>query len=187
MKPETPMVVFDTEFTTWQGAMERNWSGAGEKREIIQIGALLLDGSFREIARFERLVKPVFNPELSDYCVNLTGIKQERLEKEGVGFATALLEFREFVGPRTAWSYGRDCDVLAENCDWRGIRLGLDRFGDIRDIVAATGCNPRDWTSGTLHALAGKPRPGDREHDACDDCLSIAAFLRWRFSPAAAA
>ena len=39
----TEVVVFDTEFTAWQGSMERGWSGPGEHKEIVQIGAVLLD------------------------------------------------------------------------------------------------------------------------------------------------
>ena len=37
------IIIFDTEFTAWEGSLARNWNGPGEYREIIQIGAILVD------------------------------------------------------------------------------------------------------------------------------------------------
>ena len=36
--PDT-FIIFDTEFTAWEGSMERNWSGENEYRELVQISA----------------------------------------------------------------------------------------------------------------------------------------------------
>jgi hypothetical protein len=36
-------VIYDLEYTTWQGAHERKWSGENEHREIIRIGAISID------------------------------------------------------------------------------------------------------------------------------------------------
>lgn len=71
------LVVMDTEQTCWEGVRERAWSGPNEMREIIQVGAVLVDTiNFSEIAVFEVVVKPVKNPQLSDFCIELTGITQ---------------------------------------------------------------------------------------------------------------
>ena len=69
------IAVFDLEWTTWEGAQARNWSGPGEEREIVEIGAVKLDGrnSLREISAFDMLVRPRLNPLLSDYFTGLTG------------------------------------------------------------------------------------------------------------------
>ena len=32
-------VVYDLEYTAWEGSLERNWGGPNEDPEIIQIGA----------------------------------------------------------------------------------------------------------------------------------------------------
>ena len=61
------IVVCDLEWTAWEGSLERSWSGPGEYREVIQIGAVCLDAvHFRLVAVFDRLVRPVRNPILSD-------------------------------------------------------------------------------------------------------------------------
>ena len=33
-------IIFDTEYTAWEGSQERNWSGDNEYMELVQIGAL---------------------------------------------------------------------------------------------------------------------------------------------------
>ncbi len=33
-------VVFDLEFTAWERSVARNWSRPGEKKEVVQIGAV---------------------------------------------------------------------------------------------------------------------------------------------------
>ena len=37
--PDT-FIIFDTEFTAWEGSMERKWSGENEYKELIQISTL---------------------------------------------------------------------------------------------------------------------------------------------------
>jgi hypothetical protein len=37
------VVIYDLEYTTWPGALERHWSGKDEYREIIRIGAISID------------------------------------------------------------------------------------------------------------------------------------------------
>lgn len=49
-------MIYDLEFTTWPGAQERNWTGPGEFREIVQIGALRVDPTLRVESSFETLI-----------------------------------------------------------------------------------------------------------------------------------
>lgn len=37
--PTGTVIVFDTEYTTWDGAKERGWSNPNEHRELVQIAA----------------------------------------------------------------------------------------------------------------------------------------------------
>ena len=37
--PDT-FIIFDTEFTAWEGSQERKWSGENEFRELVQISAI---------------------------------------------------------------------------------------------------------------------------------------------------
>ena len=59
-------ILLDTEYTSWDGSYERGWSGPNECKEIIQIGAISVDGkSLTEEGAFSVFIKPVKNPNLS--------------------------------------------------------------------------------------------------------------------------
>jgi len=68
-------IIFDTEFTSWKGSQERNWSGKNEYMELVQIGALKVkkgDNRLEIVEIFSIFVKPKINPILSQYFINLT-------------------------------------------------------------------------------------------------------------------
>ena len=83
------LAVFDLEYTTWEGTNARRWSGPGEYFEVVQIGAVVLEfePNLAEIACLEVLTRPVFNPLLSDYFTELTGISNADLAAGAVTFA----------------------------------------------------------------------------------------------------
>ena len=92
------IVIFDLEFTAWEGSLERGWSEPWEAREIIQIGAVRVkdDAKLTEVGRLVMLVTPTKNPQLSDYIIALTGIDQDAIDTEGFDFEEALDVFMDF-------------------------------------------------------------------------------------------
>jgi len=109
-------VIFDLEFTTWPGALERVWSKRDEYREIIRIGAISIDlNSLQEVEVLDFFVKPSANPVLSDYCVKLTDITNEQIQSEGIALHEAIYKFVDFVGKRNIFSYGCDALIILEN------------------------------------------------------------------------
>ena len=88
--PQLRAVIFDLEFTAWEGSVAHRWSRPGEFTELVQIGALLVDArSFAVVREMDLLVKPRLNPVLSEYLVKLTGITNAELAARGVDFADA--------------------------------------------------------------------------------------------------
>ena len=67
-------VVIDIEATCWD--RDSNL----EEMEIIEIGAVKLNSSFQQIDEYDSFIRPVKNPQLSDYCKNLTKINQSDVE-----------------------------------------------------------------------------------------------------------
>ena len=63
-------VIFDTEYTSWQGCQEHGWHGK-HKREIVQIAAIKVSNDLRVLDTFNVLCKPNLNPILSDYFIKL--------------------------------------------------------------------------------------------------------------------
>ena len=175
------VVVFDTEFTAWLGSMARAWAGSGEHKEIVQIGAVVLDAaSLEERQAFAVLIRPVLNPMLSDYLVDLTGITNERLAAEGVEFATGVTRFVEFAGARPLYAYGRDDRIIAANAErlrrpdlWPGLPTT-----NLKDWLLKVGIPLAGIHSGNLAAHVGSKSQGIA-HDALIDARSLAEAVRY--------
>ena len=182
---EDKAVVFDLEFTSWPGSNERNWSLPNEDREIIQIGAVKIEttGDMREVDSFQILVRPLKNPILSDYIVNLTEITQEKVEKEGILFPLALSRFINFIGehPIDILSNGGDEEVIEENCQIHNIPF-LSIFKKSTDLKIyfseVLGISRKNCTSGMLPELFGLNNH-EKQHDALGDVRSISQALRY--------
>lgn len=95
----------------------------GKSREIIQLGAVLLDDAYQEISSFCKLVKPQYM-QMDAYTTALTGITDAQLTGEAP-LAAALSAFAAWlpVGETTAvsWSMADHTQLFGEmHC--KGIR-----------------------------------------------------------------
>jgi inhibitor of KinA sporulation pathway (predicted exonuclease) len=176
------LVVMDLEYTAWEGSLAANWSRPGEYREIVQIGAVRLAPDLAEADSFMRYVRPVKNPLLSAYFIDLTGITQRIVDAQGTDFPDALAMFARFAADAAkVLSNGPDGDIVRENCGWHGIPCPFDPplLQNIRPHLAAGFARAdTDVDSGKLPDLVGSPVPG-RAHDALSDARSIAAAIRF--------
>ena len=183
------VIVFDLEFTAWEGSWERDWSEDWEHREIVQIGAVLVDAAagFEQIDSFNRFVQPNHNPQLSDYFMALTGIDQATVDSEGCVFAEAYPEFIQFVGDvGMLLSNGRDGEVLRENCALNDLKNRLEhgRVINIRPQIASKISEQvgqkYDFidSSDLTHVLGGPSSTEEDRHNALADARGIALALR---------
>lgn len=179
----TNVIIFDLEFTSWEGFKERRYTGPGQWREVVQIGALEVDARTFEIGKtFDVLVKPVRNPILSDFFIQLTGITQAQVEQGGLTFPDAFAQFQAFRKGRPIWAYGRDADILAENCGFNDIPVP-----DGWPTLVETNLHPwfRQYApetnginSGRLVEVLGL-RSKKAEHTGLGDCYSIAESIKF--------
>lgn len=176
----TTAVIYDLEYTAWEGSQARGWTGPGEHREIIQIGAIKVDvAALDEVASFSQLVQPAINPELSDYITSLTGITTDAVAAEGVSFLEAYRRFLAFRGDALAYSFGNDHTVIDENIALYGLE-GQAPAGtgiNIREWFHALGITTRRTSSCQIGTQFGLPPPA-RDHDAREDCRAVLGALR---------
>ena len=53
-----------------------------EEMETIEIGAVMVDGhNWQVIEEFQTFIRPVRHPHLTPFCMQLTGIRQKRVEQ----------------------------------------------------------------------------------------------------------
>jgi len=174
------LVVFDLELTAWPGSAARNWSAPGEHPEIIQIGAVRLDGALREIAAFDLAVRPRLNPILSEYIKDLTGLTQERIDREGVELTVALARLAALASDAFALvSNGRDQDCILRNVALIGIGnpLAAMRFLDLGPHFRHSAGREAHVVSSTLPEVFGFA-PSGRIHDGLADARAVAEALR---------
>jgi inhibitor of KinA sporulation pathway (predicted exonuclease) len=178
------IVVFDLEYTSWKGSLDGNWSRPCEQREVVQFGAVkarISDRGFEAGDRFACLVRPLSNPRLSRHFIGLTGITQERLEREGVSFTKAWEDFCCFCsGVGQLWCMGWDAEVLRENFILRNIPGGLPApCFDIRPALAKTlGLEENEVVSSRLLGLLNL-EPIGPAHQADFDALAVLAALNY--------
>jgi inhibitor of KinA sporulation pathway (predicted exonuclease) len=167
-------VVFDLEFTSWEGSLATNWSRPFEFKELVQIGAIKLDAaSLTVVEEFEILVRPRVNPLLSSYFTALTGITNEAIERRGVDFAVGYRAFLDFAGGASTWAFGRDDLIFADNLKLYGLAMPvlpytnvIPWFGDNGvDLVGKHACDV---------ALSAGATFAGRAHDALSDAHAVA-------------
>jgi inhibitor of KinA sporulation pathway (predicted exonuclease) len=174
------IILFDTEYTTWEGAQARKWSGPNEYKEIVQIGAIAVETeTFTEKESLLLFIRPVKNPTLSQYFIDLTHITQDEVDQQGVTYADALVAFERWARGRQLFSWGRDIDVMEENAKLLGIDFPFDTSvgGDIRPLFTRRGIEVEQYMSSTIPRAFGEEPPPDG-HNALNDARSIAQALR---------
>jgi len=175
------IILFDTEYTAWEGSKARHWSEQWEHREIIQIAAIRIDAQATELGRFDCLVKPEHNPVLSAYLIALTGIQQAAVDTQGLCFADAFAAFYAFCdqGRVPLFCYGDDPDVLTENFGLNHMDPAAFPAGiyDIRNLFEQAGIDTCHYTSGTVYQAVGAEFDLGA-HNALNDVRSLAVTLR---------
>jgi inhibitor of KinA sporulation pathway (predicted exonuclease) len=169
-------VVFDLEFTAWEGSMANRWLRPGEFKEVVQIGAVKVDADFTPGEILDLLVRPRLNPVLSPYLVQLTGIANEELRARGIDFADAYRDFTAFAGGLPIIAYGRDELVLIDNLRLYGIKDAqpLPPYINVVPWMGEQGVDVRGLHSCDVGPTTGVPFTGHK-HNARDDALSVVA------------
>ena len=110
-------IVFDLEATCWEHRVPM------DNMEIIEIGAVRLGPELIPCDEFSFFVRPVLNTHLSDFCKNLTSIRQEQVDK-AEDFKAVFPRFLAWIGsgPVTLCSWGNyDIKQIIIDCSRHGL------------------------------------------------------------------
>lgn len=189
--PDT-FIIFDTEFTAWEGSMEREWSGENEYTELVQISAFKIKKKGNNIAITKKLniyILPRINRNLSNYFIELTGITQETIDKRGLPFKQAMAIFYRFCKDEKdekypLYSMGNDYHIIKENLRLNSINKKSrfykweKKFHDITPFFSPY-VDTKLYSSGTLYrAFKIIPNSKVDVHNASWDCLSLFLSLK---------
>ena len=107
-------IIFDLE---WNGSY--SYYNKGFINEIIEIGAVKLDEHLNIVDTYKRMIFPRYTKKLSGRCKRITGITNDELKENGIGFLDAFKEFEKWAGDKEnnvymSWS-NSDVFVLTRN------------------------------------------------------------------------
>ena len=169
-------IIFDLEWNQCGSESEILTEPVCLPGEIIEIGAVKLDDTFRKTDELRLLIRPQFYPKLHHRIVSLTGLRDKELAEKGLAFPQAYEKFMEFCGEEYSfmtWSRS-DLPILIDNMLLHGIDVSnLPDTYDLQRIF----CNeimriPRKMAlDDALKVLNEK---GDVAHDALNDSRNTA-------------
>jgi len=128
-------IIYDLEATCWENRHTRL------QQETIEIGAICINSYCEVTGSFNRFVKPIMNPYLSPFCMQLTSITQEEVNRAST-FDVVSEEFQDWIGifeePYALCSWGdfdqkllvADCQLHHVDADW------LDTYANLKKQYA---------------------------------------------------
>lgn len=125
-------IIYDLEATCWKGRPP------GHIQEVIEIGAVKVNGFGEVIDKFNRFIKPKYNPTLSAFCRELTSITQEQINMASK-FVAVIEDFQDWINifeeNYLLCSWGnfdktaliKDCKLHEEDFEWLESHINLKR------------------------------------------------------------
>lgn len=153
------------------------------KREIIEIGAVMMDEKFEIIKTLNVYIKPQFNP-IVEQIEELTGISNESVCKSK-NFQEVMIDFLEWIGDEEATIYSwseHDLMQMRKECEYKGVQSErltylfnhwVDfqlEFGKLLGIEKKISLN---YAIGAAELLFE-----GQEHNALDDALNTAHIFQ---------
>jgi len=152
-----------------------------DQMEIIEIGAVLLDGrSFAQVAELQTFVRPTRHPRLTDFCTRLTTITQAQVDA-APRFPQAIAELREFLRGRPgalfcSWG-GYDKTQLERDARRHAVALPLGgRHLNLKEGFSRRLGESRQYGTGQALRRVGL-RASGTHHRAIDDARNIALLV----------
>ena len=167
-------IVFDLEATCWKDR------SLPLKSEIIEIGALKIDRHQKICDEFSKFVRPKMNPKLSDFCKELTTIRQEDID-EASPFPEVITKFQEWIGQHDdfvlcSWGFydkkqlRLDCDLHHLPANWTKDHISLKhQFAQLKNLKRPIGM-------GGALKMEGLKLEGTH-HRGIDDARNIAKIF----------
>ena len=153
------------------------------KMETIEIGAVLVDLDRFEICdEFQAFIKPVRNPSLTEFCINLTGITQGMVS-EAASYFEVFPAFGEWIETNAMGSafcsWGAyDRRQLEQDCAMHGLAYNMPPHANLKALFSDRQSTKRPVGMAAALELCGIEL-GGQHHRALDDAKNIAQLLPW--------
>lgn len=203
---ETIYIIFDLEATCWtkKGDVDNGYpvspytnfdSGLDSLNamEVIEIGAVALsvdeNDNFKELGTYDAFVRPTLNPQLSEFCMALTSITQEEINK-AEPIEVILPEFiewaRSFNGEAYFVSWGMfDKAIMERMKNKQNKNIDIKYFVKNHFSIKHRAANVGLFAKGTVKTLNKLGLSFDGfNHRGIDDAKNIAKIFKLYYQKA---
>jgi len=159
--------------------------------EIVEIGAVMVcPTTHQPLDEFQTFVRPVLNPNLTDFCRNLTNISQSQVDSAPsfAGALSNLIDWANGFDPFVFCSWGNyDRTQFESDCSRHDVDYPLgDRHINLKaEFASAHGRRKKLGVPAALR-LVGLTFSGSH-HRGIDDARNIARLLPYVSPPASSA
>lgn len=174
-------VIFDLEATCYDGNRKDEIKPEGFDNEIIEIGAVMLDETGKEISRYSSFAKPKLFPKISQFCEELTTITQDDIDYAD-GLSKVLVDFIKWCDGATLVSWGfYDKTQMGKDLIKNDLEYLLDSIEDHKSLkhlyAKWNGLNRRGVGLSRALSMEGLKFEGT-PHRGIDDAINIANVFR---------
>ena len=172
-------IVLDLEATCWKDG------NVDKHNEIIEIGALKINKEGNIESEFSAFIKPKLDPELSDFCKELTTIKQSEIDSAET-YDIVIDRFKKWINVKQefvlcSWGF-YDKKQFSKNCDLHGLEKSWlenhislkHQYADIKNLRKPLGM-------GGALKKEGLKLDGTH-HRGIDDARNIAKIFKAEFN-----
>ena len=156
--------------------------GVPKPQEIIEFPSIIIDSETNTaISRFQEYVKPVRHPNLTDFCINLTGITQNMVDN-GNPIGETIKEYRRWLVDHGL--YGDNCIIVTcgnwdlesmypRQCKTSGLKVSspFKKWINIKDVFSRFYDVRRPGGLVKMLENLGLEFEG-RQHSGIDDCYN---------------
>lgn len=152
-----------------------------EETETIEIGAVIVNCMWDTISEFASLIKPVRHPILTDFCKELTYIKQEDVDN-AKGFVEVHGIFDDWKNRYEMTSFcswgSYDRDQLKRDCSYHKIDFGFEKHVDLSRMFTKKTGRRRGHRQAMMLL---KMKAAGQRHRGLSDAKNIATMLPYLF------
>lgn len=175
MRDNNMVNVVDLEATCWAKGEEH----PGIPSEIIEIGITEVDMLAREVGKSRSILITPENSRVSEFCTDLTGHTQERLEADGVDYGTALSilhqEFKFHQRTMVSWGDYDRTKMLREAAE-KDVSIKIVRHLNLKTMFSVL-CHPVREVGMKKALRILNLKLAGRHHSGVDDSFNTARIL----------
>ena len=174
------LICLDLEYTCWENSIQDDWPDPQFPAEILQVGMAVFDLIQGQcLNNFSAYVRPILNPRMSDYCVNLLQISQNIID-DSPALPQVINKISSFLSDygddsTLVCAFGPDCKRFVDDATRHHRESPFHPFASLnlqQEAAKVIGMADKSPEREHIKQHFQLP-PSANRHDALDDALDV--------------